>query len=159
MPATVAASCDVVMCSMIGKDLANYLSGLLAGVQAFRKDGVVYVVSVVGRVAAAVGHEAPAFAVACDVPNVLVPDHVVDPERPRVCLRPGRSFGTKCLSGSRPVVGNHAVQRSTLLMVRDHRWAHTAVHGDLGESRPHRSMDLDRVRLEPSLDSKPARWY
>ena len=47
-----------------------------------------YVVLVVRRIAAAVGHIAPAFTVALDVPDVLVPYHVVDPERLRIGLGP-----------------------------------------------------------------------
>ena len=113
----------------------------------------------VGRIAAAVSHVAPAFAVALDVPDVLVPDHVVDPERPRVGLRPGRSLVTKCLSRSGPVVGDHAVEGAALLMVWNHRWAHTAIDSDLRESRPHRSMDLDRIRFEAPLDRSPARRH
>jgi len=49
-----------------------------------RVHGDVYVVLVVGRVASAATHGAPALAVAALVPDVLVPDHVVDAEAPGV---------------------------------------------------------------------------
>ena len=78
--------------AMIGNDIGN----LLARVEACCKDGDVYVVLVVGRIAPAVSHVAPALAVALNVPDVLVPDHVVDPERLRVGLGPRRNLVAKC---------------------------------------------------------------
>src|SRR4030095_5548236 len=71
----------------------------LAGIEAWRKDGDVYVVLVVGRIAAAISHVAPALAIARDVPDVLVPDHVVDPERLRIRLGPRSDFVAKRLTG------------------------------------------------------------
>src|SRR5829696_8234464 len=50
-------------------------------------DGDMHVILVIRRVAAPVGHVAPALTVALDVPDALIPDHVLDAKTP--CIRPG----------------------------------------------------------------------
>ena len=85
----------VIGIAMIGNGLARRL---LAGVEACCENGDVYVVLMVGRITTAVSHVAPALTVARDIPDVLIPDHVVDPERLRVGLGPGRNLGAKRFS-------------------------------------------------------------
>src|SRR4051812_48511778 len=76
-------------------------------------DGDVDVVPVVGRVAPAVSHVAPALSVPLDVPDVLVPDHVLDAQGPRVGPGPGGDLLAQSLAGLRGVARDHQVERQT----------------------------------------------
>src|SRR5918995_2272703 len=114
-------------------------------------DRNVDVVDVIGGVTAAVSHVAPALSVPLDVPDVLVPDHVVDAEPPGIGLRPFRDLVAERLASCRGVVRNHQIQRTTAWMVGERVRPYAVVGRDLRKGHHGRPMDLDRVRNEALL--------
>src|SRR6476646_7440028 len=81
-------------------------------------DGDVDMVLVVGRVAAPAGHVAPAIAGALVVPDVLVPDDVVDAQLLGVGPRPPGQPEAESPPRLGLVVGDHAVDGATTRVVR-----------------------------------------
>src|SRR6476646_9503584 len=81
-------------------------------------DGDVDMVLVVGRVAAPACHVAPAIAGALVVPDVLVPDDVVDAQLLGVGPRPPGQPEAESPPRLGLVVGDHAVDGATTRVVR-----------------------------------------
>src|SRR5215218_93661 len=94
-------------------------------------DRDVNVVDVIGRVTAAIGHVTPTLGVPLDVPDVLVPDHVVDAELPGVDLGPVGDPVAERLPGSGGVVRDHEVERTTAGVIRQRIRPYAVVGRDL----------------------------
>src|SRR5215211_3181688 len=80
-------------------------------------DGDMHVIFVICRDAATVSHVAPALSVALDVPDALIPDHVLDAKTPCICPGPIGHLVAERLAGCRGVVGDHEVKCMTGRMV------------------------------------------